>query len=564
VAQEGPELEALSFKRADFKEAAPAWEYSPQQQSCIDWVLNGKGNAIIEAVAGSGKTSTLLGMLEHMQGYVSVIMFNKPVQVEVEQKVRDRGYDKRVQVGTFHSFGLRAWRRVAPQVLLDGLGKDRAGYHKYDRIWDVMNGIERLPGIEPTVIPFEYQTFVKKLTSMAKLHAIGAAPAHPIDDTDQWYELVDHYDLDQAFADDLSAEPLGIKIDNGIRLAKQALRISIRLAREVIDFDDMVYMPLFTECRMFQVDWILVDEAQDLNRSRRYLARKMLNPYRGRLVAVGDSRQAIYGFSGADAASFARIRTEFNCKDFPLTVTFRCPSKVVDLAKTWVDHIESKPGAAEGEVYRWSLPEFVKAEINPTDAVLCRNNAPLVSLAYALIRRGIACYIAGRDIGDGLIDLASKWRVARLSALVTKLQAYQEKEVAKLMAKKHEAQAETLADKVETLLAIIEGMPKESTLADLQQRVKTMFQDESGQRRQVTVLSSVHKAKGKEWKRVFLLGRNVYMPSKYARQDWHLEQEHNLMYVSVTRALETFVDIDVPSRKLDKDAFTPPTPKEAK
>jgi superfamily I DNA/RNA helicase len=58
------------------------------------------------------------------------------------------------------------------------------------------------------------------------------------------------------------------------------------------------------------------------------------------------------------------------------------------------------------------------------------------------------------------------------------------------------------------------------------------------------VLSSIHKAKGREWKRVFWLDRHSTCPSKWARQAWQQEQERNLMYVAATRAQELLVDLE--------------------
>ena len=47
------------------------------------------------------------------------------------------------------------------------------------------------------------------------------------------------------------------------------------------------------------------------------------------------------------------------------------------------------------------------------------------------------------------------------------------------------------------------------------------------------VLSSIHKAKGREWNRVYWLQTG---PSKWARKEWELQQETNLCYVATTRA----------------------------
>ncbi len=58
-------------------------------------------------------------------------------------------------------------------------------------------------------------------------------------------------------------------------------------------------------------------------------------------------------------------------------------------------------------------------------------------------------------------------------------------------------------------------------------------------------LLTAHRAKGLEFPRVFLWGRNAFMPSKYARQDWQKKQELNLEYVALTRAMRTLVDVSV-------------------
>lgn len=94
-----------------------------------------------------------------------------------------------------------------------------------------------------------------------------------------------------------------------------------------IDFDDMVYLPLVFKLRLFPQDWVLIDEAQDTNPTRRALAARMLKPG-GRVIAVGDPRQAIYGFTGADNDALEQIAAQFSCKRMPLTVSYRCPQAV--------------------------------------------------------------------------------------------------------------------------------------------------------------------------------------------------------------------------------------------
>ena len=61
------------------------------------------------------------------------------------------------------------------------------------------------------------------------------------------------------------------------------------------------------------------------------------------------------------------------------------------------------------------------------------------------------------------------------------------------------------------------------------------------------VLSTVHRSKGREWTRVYALGRSKYMPSPYAKKPWQIEQESNLEYVLITRAMSELIDVPAPS-----------------
>ena len=66
-----------------------------------------------------------------------------------------------------------------------------------------------------------------------------------------------------------------------------------------------------------------------------------------------------------------------------------------------------------------------------------------------------------------------------------------------------------------------------------------------GEQPPVLTLSTVHKSKGREWQRVYILGRAKYMPSPYAKKAWQIEQESNLEYVAITRAIAELIDVPV-------------------
>ncbi len=331
------------------------------------------------------------------------------------------------------------------------------------------------------------------------------------------------------------------------------MKFSNERAPDLIDFDDMIYLPVVNKSmRVWQNDWLQCDECQDTNNARRALARKMLRPG-GRAVFVGDPAQSVYGFVGADCDAMELIKKDFGCIELPLTISYRCPRSVVREAQALVSHIEASDTAPEGVVRSCRqadlLPTVQPGEINGNratrippvetltaqDAILCRKTAPLVSLAFALIRAGMPCHVEGREIGAGLIALTKRWKgIKTATALRTKLEEYRDRETAKLMAKGAETRAEALADRVECLLVLSEGC---DTVACIQEKVERLFADGAP----TLTLSTCHRAKGREWSRVFILGRYEYMPSPWARQEWQIEQERNLIYVAITRAKHELV-----------------------
>jgi DNA helicase-2/ATP-dependent DNA helicase PcrA len=509
---------------------------SPQQAAFFKWVQFGKGSAFVEAVAGAGKTTTLIKALGMMNGSVAFAAYNKKIADEIKEKVAKLGLGNRVRVGTFHSFGFNAWRRVHPSVrleadeksnetkayLLDTFARDSAGNEDLTQI-----------GLISKVYPF-----ITKLVSLAKQRAIGLHGQ--IDDQHLWYQIVDHFDM----AYEIEDEEL-VKL--GVELAIKALHFHKSIADRLIDFDDMIYMPVVTGVKVWENTWLLVDEAQDTNPARRALARKMLWE-KGRAVFVGDRHQAIYGFTGADNDAVDQIIRDFRCTSLPLTITYRCPKNVVKVANEVVSHIEAHESAPEGTVTSMFFKDFIKqaGQLSPSDAILCRNTKPLVSTAFKLIRMGIACHVEGRDIGVGLIKLVDRYKADDLDELRTKLEDFRERETQKLVAKGKDTQAEALNDRIETIFILAD---KNQTIQGLKDMVFDMFKDTDGSNKESLTLSTVHKSKGREWPTVFIMGYEEFMPSPYARQDWQLQQEYNLKYVAVTRSMNELVMLEPPPKE---------------
>lgn len=504
---------------------------SPQQQHVVDFVRDGTGSAFVEAVAGAGKTFTLLQALSVTSGDVAFAAYNKKIADEIKTKIAKMNCGNRVRVGTFHSFGLGTWRRIHPNVKCGPEAADRKAKLTVDRL-----SLDR-----------NISSLVLKLISLAKQRALGLYGS--IDDTSKWYDIVDHFDLTYELEDDTLLPLVVEKAIEGIKYHRE-------ISDTLIDFDDMIYMPVVTGSKVWTNNFVFVDEAQDTNPARRAYVRKMLG-HRGRAIFVGDRHQAIYGFTGADNDAVDLIINEFKCKTLPLTVTYRCPKKVVEKARSVVNHIVAHVSAPEGEVETMWLDDFFKqgelAKMNLTsnDAILCRKTKPLIDMAFALLRNNIPCHVEGRDIGASLETLLNKFASAKtLDGLLSRLEAHSDSQFQKLTAKNKQPQAEALKDRIETVLAIAQQC---KTIDELRASIRRMFVDETtGTSRPTLTLSTVHKSKGREWPRVFILGANLWMPGPWAKQDWEIEQEFNLMYVAYTRAQERLVFVNVTNKQPNK------------
>lgn len=492
---------------------------SPYQQAYFDWMMHSTGSAVVIAGPGSGKTTTLVeGLPLVPRGkYVQMFAFNSAIAKTLKARIADlgekRGFDMtRMRASTFHSVGFGAICKFLGKRP-DQVETDKNKMRTIVRSW--------LGEDEQEL----YGAFICKLVGLAKGEGIGAL----VPDTEErWYTLIQYHDL---YLDSLEADEV-----TAVRLARQLL-VKSNEAGKVghIDFDDQLYLPLLWKLRLFQNDWVFVDEAQDTNPVRRAMAKLALRPG-GRLVAVGDPRQAIYGFTGASHDALDLIKREFSCKELYLTVCYRCSVAVVEQVRTLADAIEVAPGARQGKVSELPMKEALGI-LTDRDAVLCRNTAPLMEAAFQLIAAGRGCTVAGRDIADGLVNLIKKMKAKTIEGLEEKLRLFEEREVSKHMAKGEEQKAEGVTDRTACITIVIKNLSEnDRTIPKLITKLESLF-DEKGN---VLTLSTVHKAKGKEWENVAIL-RPDLMPSRFARQEWQQAQEVNLQWVAWSRPMNELI-----------------------
>jgi len=462
-------------------------QWSNHQRAIFDFVADTMaGSGVVEAVAGSGKTTTIVEAMKYLPKNQSVafMAFNASIAKELKARV-----PAGVETMTMNSLGHRAVMRAVGKVELDS---------------------NKVRGIVRAMVPEHWRT-VDPDAVTAVVQLVGLAKAHGlVPDAPGFEDLAVHHGVDYTPEIDL--------------YARKALRANNTDTR-VIDFNDQLYFPVINHWYpRQQFDVIFLDEAQDVSTVQRQLVAMALKPG-GRVVAVGDRRQAIYGFRGADSASLDNIATEFGATRLPLSVTYRCPAAVVRQAQTVAPEIQAAAGAPEGFVGP-AGDQFP----GPADMVVCRNNAPLLSLAFQMLSNGQACNVMGRDISASLVTFIQRFKAGTVGDLLAAVDRWYVAELDKALRAENESKAASVEDRVACVYALADGLPSTGSVGLVVARVKEIFAAGGG-----ATLSSVHRAKGLEADNVFVLEPGL-MPSRFARKPWQQVQEQNLMYVAWTRA----------------------------
>ncbi len=265
-------------------------------------------------------------------------------------------------------------------------------------------------------------------------------------------------------------------------------------------------------------------------------------------MAVGDPRQSIQGFAGADPESFQSLKVELDAIELPLSVCYRCPTSHLDLARRIVPQIEAAPNAVRGDLDAMKLDDLL-ASVQEGDLILSRLTAPAISVCIKLIGRKIPARVKGRDIGAALardvvaISEMPRFKMAKFPEFA---QTWAKRREAKALAKKgsSEASVQAVWDRYEGLMACYEAFHSE-TAEELAKAIQGLFAD---QQRSV-MLSTIHRAKGLEADRVWVLGADR-LPARFrGMQDWEVYQEECLHYVALTRSKAELYLVDAPSKE---------------
>ena len=484
---------------------------------------------MLDALAGTGKTSTLGIMAHAIKGPALALAFNKSIAEELKGK-----FPPNFEVKTMNSLGFGSLRRALPKV-----GKWELDGKKTGKLVSKIDKERKLK------LSGDDWEAVRKLVAKAQLVGLrpGGGGLVP-DEPETWDELADDCWIGEEDKERLCEIAYAVLVDS-----------NDLVERGMISFDDQVYWPIVFGGKFTKYPVVLVDEAQDLNGLNHAALARSLDR---RLVVCGDPRQSIYGFRGSVNDSMGRIaglRGEW--KNLGLTMTFRCPRLVVERQHWRIPGYRAWEGTGEGLVERWDSEagwNFAKLfglrredrERPDQIAVLCRNNAPLFALAFKLLRQHVGVVMLGNDLAKGLLALSRKIEKedkVGVREFLAKLQEWELEQTSLAETNGHEERVASIVDRAECLRAVAENV---SDVGALRAALEKLFARTEG----VVVLGSIHRAKGLEWDIVLHLDP-WRVPSKYAKRKAQLgdgrelEQEWNLKYVCETRTKYALVEANL-------------------
>lgn len=471
--------------------------WSEQQEAIFNWFTNGQGNLVVRARAGCGKTTTILEAVSRANCKNALLCaFGRDIAKELNLRLV-QPKTGRAEAKTLHAAGLSIIRANWPNTKVD---KQR-GFRLAQKVCPKGTTREAIQAVE-------------KVAGLVKNILLPGASLVAIADIATQY---------------------GVNCDNvpTISIAEWVQKaIDASLQQDgLIDYDDMLYMPIANKFVRPTYDLVVVDEAQDMNPIQINLAKAMCTK-NGRIVVVGDDKQAIYGFRGADSQTIDKQLIELGAKEMPLTVTYRCGRAIVEEAAKYVPDFTASSTVGPGEIHKCD-EQFIVRSARAGDFVLSRTNAPLGSICLGILRQGRRASIKGKDIGEKLVQIIRRVsdKVVGVDELLPRLKQWQLDEVERINLSVSDSKTRSdlimnINDEYQTIAQLSNGL---STVYEVIKRLDSLFSDNA---KGTIICSTVHKAKGLE-------ADNVYILSKTFKREG--SEEDNIKYVAITRAKKRLI-----------------------
>jgi superfamily I DNA/RNA helicase len=570
-------------------------DYTSEQLAIFEFVKSGKGHAMINAVAGAGKTTTIMGCANYVNDLSKTLFcaFNRSIRNEIADKFTRAGMNE-ITVKTMHRLGFD----ILMDTRFNGANvsviekKMEQILHNDNFIRDYYKQIRTIHNFKADILlslyDFEkvfsqideknesnnyhlsyyngFQPIIKKTIDVTIKEAFDkirlTLTKINFDDVKKTLEyfgclIPAKVEPSERYTSNNKRPSINSVAKAFFEIFEQLYEVDIYLAEKKlqIDFVDMLYLP--AEWNLFpngRFDFIFVDECQDLSTAQLQIALKHASK-KCRIFAVGDPMQSIYGFAGADPSSYDKIRKTLpNVSEFPLTDTFRCPTKIVEMAKK-INPIINARKQEEGKITSFENKEKMYEILSPGDLVISRTIKPMTAVILDLIcqRKDIDVHRDNRD--EFIAFIKSCFPPESRSMVVDKndklaIKLFEENIKTYLQSGKN-SQHKYVDDRdlYDSIIATMMTWYLEwndcQTINDVVSKVNTKL---ASGKDSIRILS-VHRAKGLQAKRVFILNHNKMPLTWDDILPWEEEQEQHLLYVAYTRAEEELFLVDAPEER---------------
>lgn len=464
---------------------------------------------IVQANAGTGKTTVLVHCLQRTAAPSLALAFMKKAAEEIQD-------------------------RLGPGSPHKAMTLNSAGFALLKEFWDAENiayktrrvDAEKYEKLIGALMPNAEYSDIKNVTD-----AVNLVRANLIDPND--WDGIDricsgmYVPMQQEYFPVVEAA-----LTDGLSAALNGL----------VDFEDQIWVPVrMGLIPQYRYECVFIDEVQDLTHSKRKLAGVFLEPG-GKVFAAGDRFQAIQGWAGAASNSFDLVKQEFACDEMRLTQSFRFGPKIAELSKSIVPDLQGV-GKTDDIIRR--EPKLPQRFPDSSIAIISRFNYPLIALAIEYFKRNTPVRLKKTDL---LEDMGKKafaiskidgfeWSRFRHFAL-----AYVD--IKAKWAAEHNVKTSYIAKVKETIDCLIMAYERlePRDLKDFQTKLEAVFKTNDG-----PLLITAHSAKGMQFKTVYLLQPETFEAedTKYRNQD-ELDQALFTQYVAFTRGMNELVFVSEP------------------
>ncbi|MDA8081223.1 MAG: ATP-dependent DNA helicase UvrD2 [Actinomycetota bacterium] len=525
---------------------------------------------IIIAGAGSGKTRVLTRRIAYRIAtgdadarHTLAVTFTKKAATELKQRLHALKMRDQIEAYTFHAAALRILQRyweskeLIPYELIDS--KFKIVSDVVSSLGSVTNGLKFGSKSDKSGWQTEKEVARKSLISSA-IAEIEWAKARGL--TPQTYaNAVVAQDRNLALTPTEMAE-----IFSKYEQLKSKLR--------KLDYDDLIIWATkvlltdhqFSTSEMYRMRHLYIDEYQDINAVQMNLVSALLGE-RTDLCVVGDPNQAIYSWNGADPTLITALPTRYrNAKTVVLSHNYRSTPQILSLAQSVLkgNHNTSKidtqliPHLPDGPIpsirtfsdsraEAHSVARLAKLSHQPKTswsdiAVLARTNAQLVpfqkifkDLAIPTFLAGETRYLLQSEVRTLVKSLEREDSRLRGSSLFSWLEGVVNQSIQSY------PETGSASDNLNLFLELsrefLSNVP-DGDSRSLAQWLKTEAQSATDESlRDSVVLTTFHKAKGLEWRTVFIVGmEDGLVPIARAQSREAMLEEQRLLYVAITRA----------------------------